>query len=72
MNKETILGVIRHALTFGGGLLAGKGILAGDDVTQGVAAVITLVGIVWSALQKKKAAKDLALAVAAPAGDDGK
>ncbi len=49
---ETILGLIRHVLTFGGGILASKGILATSDVELAVGAAVTLIGIVWSALSK--------------------
>ncbi len=49
---ETILGLIRHVLTFGGGYLANKGFIAASDVELAVGAAITLIGIVWSALAK--------------------
>ena len=49
---ETILGLVRHALTFGGGFLASKGIVEASQVEIAVGAIVTLVGIVWSALSK--------------------
>lgn len=49
---DTILGLIRHILTFGGGILASKGYIADSEVDVVVGAVITLVGAVWSALSK--------------------
>ena len=49
---ETILGFVRHALTFGGGILASKGLLPESQVELAVGAAITLIGIVWSALAK--------------------
>jgi hypothetical protein len=55
MNMEMILGLVRHILTFGGGLLVTKGYLDEATAQQAVGAVITLGGIVWSALAKKKA-----------------
>ena len=56
MTKETIFGIIRHILTFGGGFLASNGTIGGADVETGVGALISLIGIVWSAIQKRKAA----------------
>ena len=56
MNSDVILGVVRHVLTFGGGFLASAGVIAASDVEMAVGAIVTLVGIVWSALQKKKMA----------------
>ncbi len=55
MNMEAILGVVRHVLTFGGGFLVAKGWIDADTLTQGVAALATLIGLVWSVIAKKKA-----------------
>lgn len=49
---ETILGLIRHILTFGGGYLVAKGQLDDASMQEAVAAITALVGIVWSALAK--------------------
>jgi len=55
MKQEQILGIIRHILTFGGGLLVMKGV-ADDDVIQDVTgAIITFVGTLWSFIDKVKA-----------------
>ena len=54
MSKEAILGIIRHCLTFGGGFLTQSGLASGDQVTTGVSAIVTLVVLVWSVLNKKK------------------
>jgi hypothetical protein len=56
MSKEAILGVVRHILTFGGGLLVSKGAVDEATMLEGVGAIITLAGIVWSIRQKKKLA----------------
>ena len=53
MNIESILGVIRHILTFGGGVLVSKGTLDQTMMLEGVGAIITLIGIVWSIRQKR-------------------
>jgi hypothetical protein len=55
MNVETILGVVRHVLTFGGGFLASKGVLEAAQVETAVGALVTIIGLVWSVLAKRKA-----------------
>jgi hypothetical protein len=52
--KDQVLGLIRHALTFVGGIIVAKGLV--DDVLfQEIAGgVMTLVGAVWSVVSKKK------------------
>ena len=57
MNKESILGIIRHILTFGGGFMTQNGIATDSEVTTGVSAAVTLVGVIWSILSKKKSTK---------------
>ena len=54
MNKNAILGIIRHALTFGGGFMTQSGLASGEEVTTAISAVITLIGVVWSVLNKRK------------------
>lgn len=49
---ETILGIIRHALTFGAGYMVSKGYLDAASTETVVGAIMTLVGITWSALAK--------------------
>jgi energy-converting hydrogenase Eha subunit C len=49
---ETVLGLIRHLLTFGGGFLVAKGYLDEASAGELVGAVTTIVGIVWSGLSK--------------------
>ena len=51
---ETILGLIRHILTFGGGILASKDVLPESEVELAVGATVTLIGVVWSALAKNE------------------
>lgn len=59
MNKDMILGLVRHILTFGGGLLAGNGVIGESEVEIAVGALVTLIGVVWSAWQKKKPVADV-------------
>ena len=44
----------RHALTTAGGTLVSKGLMTTDDLSTAVGAVLTLAGIVWSIISKKK------------------
>lgn len=54
--KEQTLGLIRHALTFVGGILVAKGLLS-DEMTQEIlGGVMTLVGAAWSIWAKKTTA----------------
>ena len=55
MNLEVTLGLVRHLLTFGGGFLASAGYASGDEITAGVSAIVSLVGVVWSIVQKVRA-----------------
>jgi len=54
MKKEQVLGILRHSLTFLGGLLVMKGLIDETTATEIVGGVITLVGAVWSVIEKIK------------------
>ena len=54
MKKEQVLGILRHSLTFLGGLLVMKGIVDETTATEIIGGVITLVGAVWSVIEKVK------------------
>jgi hypothetical protein len=56
LTQEQILGIVRHILTFGGGILVTKGLLDEGMVAEISGAVITLIGAVWSIVEKSKAA----------------
>lgn len=51
--KEQVLGLIRHALTFVGGLLIAKGLISESVSVDIIGGVMTLVGSIWSILSKK-------------------
>lgn len=53
--KNTVLSLLRHALTFGGGYLAAKGLLSEDTLSALVPALITAVGAVWGAVDEYRA-----------------
>ena len=54
MNKDQVLGIIRHALTFVGGFLVMKGLVDETMVTEIVGGVFALVGSIWSIVAKTK------------------
>ena len=53
MNKEQVLGIVRHALTTIGGILIANGLIDNGSVTEIAGSVITLVGVIWSVVAKK-------------------
>lgn len=58
MDLKISLGLIaRHLLTSIGGSLAAKGLIESSDVEPAAGAVLILAGLIWSVIQKRKAAK---------------
>lgn len=55
MNKDQVLGIIRHVLTFVGGILITKGIIDEATSVEAIGSLTTLIGTIWSVLSKKKA-----------------
>jgi hypothetical protein len=55
MNKEQVLGIIRHVLTFVGGVLVIKGLTTETVSQEAIGAVMTAVGAVWSIISNKTA-----------------
>ena len=56
LTQEQIFGIIRHALTAMGGALVAKGVIDEAGLTEAVGALVTLIGVVWSAKSKKEEA----------------
>lgn len=54
MSKEIILGIVRHTLTFAGGILVAKGLLDQGVLAEIIGGVMTVVGGVWSIIEKTK------------------
>lgn len=52
LSKEQILGIIRHALTFAGGICVMKGIVDETMVTEIIGGTMALVGAIWSIVDK--------------------
>jgi hypothetical protein len=53
ITKEQFLGIIRHTLTFLGGILLTQGIIDVSLLGEASGAIITLAGVVWSIVSKK-------------------
>lgn len=53
INKDTIMGLVRHILTFGGGFVVAQGHIDITQLETAIGAIVTLVGLVWSAIDKK-------------------
>ena len=54
MAKEKNQGIVRHALTFIGGIVIMKGLATDSVVQELIGSAITLFGGVWSIVSKKK------------------
>jgi hypothetical protein len=52
MSKEKILGIVRHTLTFVGGLLVMKGLVDEAMASEIIGGVMTLTGTIWSIFEK--------------------
>jgi hypothetical protein len=53
LSREQVLGIVRHSLTFLGGLVVAKGYTDDTTVTQVIGSVVTLIGAIWSIVTKK-------------------
>lgn len=53
LSKEQILGIVRHTLTFVGGILVMKGIVDEPIWAEISGSALTLTGAVWSIVVKK-------------------
>jgi len=53
LSKEQIMGIIRHALTFVGGIIIMKGLVDETTITEIIGGAMTLTGAVWSIIDKK-------------------
>ncbi len=57
MSVEVWMGFVRHLLTMMGGVLIAKGWLDESTMPELLGAVMTIVGFVWSYMQKAEAKK---------------
>jgi len=55
LTKEQVLGIIRHVLTFVGGIVVMKGLIDDTTATEIIGGVVSLTGAIWSIVAKTKA-----------------
>ena len=53
--NKVVLGLIRHLLTLGGGFFINQGVMDKSQMETAIAAVITLIGVIWSVAVKMSA-----------------
>lgn len=53
LTKEQLLGIVRHTLTFVGGIVVMKGLVDESTMTELTGGLLTLTGAIWSILNKK-------------------
>lgn len=53
LSKEQLMGLVRHTLTFVGGILVAKGLLDDATLVELVGGASTLAGAIWSIIAKK-------------------
>lgn len=54
MNKEQIFGIVRHTLTFVGGILILKGITDESTINAIISGALTTTALIWSIVEKNK------------------
>ncbi len=52
---EKTLGIIRHALTFIGGIFVTEGYVTESEMNLTAGAIVTLIGVIWSIISKNNA-----------------
>lgn len=53
MTKEQLLGIVRHTLTFAGGILVTYGVVTSEIVIELIGSASTITGIIWSIMNKR-------------------
>lgn len=56
LSKEELLGIVRHGLTFIGGIVITGGLIDSGLFAELSGGVLTLTGVIWSILDKRKKA----------------
>ena len=54
LSKEQVLGIIRHVLTFAGGIVLSQGLIDQALLNTVIGSSITLIGAIWSIVVKRK------------------
>jgi hypothetical protein len=66
MDQDTILGLVRHALTSAGGYLVADGLATSSQVSDAAGAIVILIGLAWSIWNKRQHAAAIKVALATP------
>jgi len=53
MNKQQVMGIVRHVLTFVGGILVLKGYTSDADYMAFSGLISTAIGSIWSIIDKE-------------------
>lgn len=53
MTKEQLLGIVRHTLTFVGGILVAYGVITSGVVIEILGSASTITGVIWSIINKR-------------------
>lgn len=53
MTMDSILGLVRHLLTFGAGYLVANNVMADAEAQQAVAGAMALIAVGWSVYNKR-------------------
>lgn len=54
LTKEQFMGIVRHTLTFVGGILLTKGMIDESLLNEFTGALVTLSGAIWSVISKNQ------------------
>jgi len=55
LTKEQLLGIVRHGITFIGGIFVTKGFIDDSMLTEVMGGAVALAGAIWSIIAKNKA-----------------
>lgn len=54
LTKEELLGIVRHGLTFIGGIVITGGLIDSGLYSELSGGILTLAGVIWSIIDKRK------------------
>lgn len=54
LTKDQLMGIVRHVITFVGGILVTKGLIDDSILTEIIGGTVALSGAIWSIVSKNK------------------
>ena len=54
LTKDQLMGIVRHVITFVGGILVTKGLFDDSILTEIIGGTVALSGAIWSIVSKNK------------------